>query len=73
MGAVSEVKKRTFLYRPVHSDTKSASLGSILAMQQLRANTDSFTFPLSIARHSLMQLCELGRCGENENAKLLRR
>ena len=37
--------------RPVHSDTNSASLGSILAMQQLR-NDYSLTFPpLSIARY----------------------
>ena len=31
--------------RPVHSDTNSASPGSILAMQQLRATTKSVTFP----------------------------
>ena len=31
--------------RPVHSDTNSASPGSILAMQQLRATTKSLTFP----------------------------
>ena len=36
--------------RPVHSDTNSASPGSILARQQLRAKTKSLTFPpLSIA------------------------
>ena len=29
--------------RPVHSDTNSASLGSILAMQQLRATTNMWT------------------------------
>ena len=48
--------------RPVHSDTNSASLGSILAMHQLRATTISLTFPpLSIARYSLIQLSEQGR------------
>ena len=37
--------------RPVRSDINSASPGSILAMQQLRATTKSLTFPpLSIAR-----------------------
>ena len=37
--------------RPVHSDTNSASLGSILAMQQLRKDYP-FTFPpLSIGTH----------------------
>ena len=36
--------------RPVHSDTNSASLGSILAMQQLLSNDYSLTVPpLSIA------------------------
>ena len=40
----------------------SASQGSILAMQQLRANTKSLTFPpLSIARYSFIQLSEQGR------------
>ena len=48
--------------RPVHSDTKSASPGSILARQQLRAQTKSVTFPpLSIARYSFIQLSEQGR------------
>ena len=47
--------------RPVHSDTNSASPGSILAMQQLRATTKSLTFPpLSIARYSFIQLSQLG-------------
>ena len=48
--------------RPVHSDTNSASLGSILAMLQLRAKAKSLTFPpLSIiARYSFIQLSELG-------------
>ena len=46
----------------VHSDTNSASPGSILAMQQLRAKTESLTFPpLSIARYSFIQLSQLGR------------
>ena len=40
----------------------SASLGSILAMQQLRATTKSLTFPpLSIARYSFIQLSRQGR------------
>ena len=40
----------------------SASPGSILAMQQLRANTKSLTFPpLSIARYSFIQLSQQGR------------
>ena len=48
--------------RPVHSDTNSASPGSILARQQLRATTKSLTFPpLSIARYSFIQLSQLGR------------
>ena len=48
--------------RPVHSDTNSASPGSILAMQQLRATTKSLACPpLSIARYSFIQLSQLGR------------
>ena len=48
--------------RPVHSDTNSASPGSILVMQQLRTTTKSLTFPpLSIARYSFIQLSQLGR------------
>ena len=48
--------------RPAHSDTNSASPGSILAMQQLRATTKSLTVPpLSIARYSFIQLSQLGR------------
>ena len=48
--------------RPVHSDTNSASPGSILAMLQLRARTKSLTCPPpSIARHSFIQLSQLGR------------
>ena len=40
----------------------SASPGSILAMQQLRATTKSLTFPpLSIARYSCIQLSRQGR------------
>ena len=46
--------------RPVHSDTNSASLWSILVMQQLRSTTKSLTFPpLSIDRYSFIQLSEL--------------
>ena len=48
--------------RPVHSDTNSASPGSILATQQLRAKAKSLTFPpLSIDRYSFIQLSEQGR------------
>ena len=40
----------------------SASPGSILARQQLRAKTKSLTFPpLSIVRYSFIQLSEQGR------------
>ena len=35
----------TLFARPVHSYTNSASLGSILTMQQLRVTTKSLTFP----------------------------
>ena len=43
--------------RPVHSDTNSASLGSILVMQQLRATNKSLTFASpSKARYSFTQL-----------------
>ena len=48
--------------RPVHSDSNSASPGSILARQQLHAKTQSLTFPpLSIARFSFIQLSQQGR------------
>ena len=48
--------------RPVHSDTNSASPGSILVMQQLRATTKSLTCPpLFIARYSFIQLSQQGR------------
>ena len=48
--------------RPVYYDTNSASPGSILARQQLRAKAKSLTFPpLSIARYSFIQLSEQGR------------
>ena len=57
----SDRSKRFTLFalpgRPVHSDTNSASPGSILAMQQLRATTKSLTFlPPSIARYSMSHL-----------------
>ena len=59
--------------RPVHSDTNSASPGSILAMQQLR-NDYSLTFPpLSVARYSFIQLSRLRRREENENAQTSKR
>ena len=45
--------------RPIHSDTNSASHGSILGRQQLRAKTKSFTFPpLTIARCVLIYTAE---------------
>ena len=45
-----------------------------LATQQLRVKTKSLTFPpLSIARYSFVQLSELGRRGENENAQTSKR
>ena len=48
--------------RHVHSDTNSASPGSILAMQQLRATTKSLTCPpLSTVRYSFIQLSQQGR------------
>ena len=47
--------------RPVHSDTNSASPGSILARQQLRAKTKKLTFPpLPMTRYSFIQLSEQG-------------
>ena len=56
--------------RPVKSDTNSASLGSILAMQQLCAKTIHSIFPLlSVAMYSFVQLSELGRSGVNENVQ----
>ena len=59
--------------RPVHSDTKSASPGSIIAMQQLR-NDYSLTFPsLSIARYSFIQLSGLRRREVNDNAQTSKR
>ena len=59
--------------RPVHSNTNSASLGSILAMQQLRIDY-SLTFPpLSIARYSFIQLSRLRRREVNENAQTSKR
>ena len=39
--------------RPVHSETNSASPGSILAMQQLRNDYSLACPPLSIAKYSL--------------------
>ena len=48
--------------RLVHSDTNSASPGSILVRQQLRAKTKSLTFPpTSIARYSFIQLSQQWR------------
>ena len=51
----------------------SASLGGILAMQQLR-NDYSFTYPpLSIARYSFIQLSRLRRREVKENAQTSKR
>ena len=51
----------------------SASLGSILAMQQLR-NDYSLTFPpLTIARYSFIQLSRLRRREVKENAQTSQR
>ena len=59
--------------RTVHSDTNSASLGSILAIHQWR-NDYSLTFPsLSITRYSFIQLVGLGRREENEHAQTSKR
>ena len=56
---VSWTAQSALHFRYVHSDTNSASPGSILAMQQLRAKADSLTYPpLSIARYSFIQLSE---------------
>ena len=55
--------------RPVHSDTNSASLGSILAMQQLRNDYSLTCPPLSTARYSFIQLSRLRRREVNENAQ----
>ena len=66
VSSPSDRSKRFKLFalpdRTVHSDTNSASPGSILAMQQLRAATKPLTFPpLSMARYSFIQLSQLGR------------
>ena len=53
--------------RPVHSDTNSASLGSILAMQQLRNDYSLTCPPLYIARFSFIQLSRLRHREENDN------
>ena len=46
----------------MNSDTNSAYPGSLLARQQLLANTKSHTHPsLSIARYSCIQLSQQGR------------
>ena len=56
--------------RPVHSDTNSASLGSILAMQQLRNDYSLTCPPLSIAVYSFIQLGQLGVVKRNKMPKL---
>ena len=47
--------------RPVHSDTNSASPGSILARQKLRAKAYISTTVYTIAKYSFIQLSEQGR------------
>ena len=61
-------------WAPIHArKTLSASLGIILAMQQLR-NDYSLTFPpLSIARYSFIQLSRLRRREVKENAQTYKR
>ena len=59
--------------RPVHSDTDSAYLRSILAMQQLRNDYSHTCPPLSIVRYSFIQLSRLRRREENENAQISKR
>ena len=59
--------------RPVHSDTNSASPGSILAMQQLRNDYSLTCPPLSIARYSFIQLSRLRHRETNENAQTSKR
>ena len=59
--------------RPVHSNTNSASLGSILAMQQLRNEYSLRFLPLSIARYSFIQLSRLRHREANENAQTSKR
>ena len=61
--------------RPVHSDTNSAFLRSILAMQQLRVKTihSHFHQVLSKARNSFKNRSELRCRRENENAQTLKR
>ena len=59
--------------RPVHSDTNWASLGSILVMQQMRNDYSLTRPPLSITRYSFIQLSQLGRREEKENAQTSKR
>ena len=59
--------------RPVHSNTNSASLGSILAMQQLRNDYSITCPPLSLARYSFIQLSRLRHREANENAQTSKR
>ena len=51
----------------------SASLGSILDIQQLRNDYSLTCPPLSIARYSFIQLSGLRRREENENAQTSKR
>ena len=59
--------------RPVHSDTNSASLGSILVMQQLRNDYSLTCPPLSITMYSFIQLSRLRSREENENGQTSKR
>ena len=59
--------------RHVRSDTNSASLGTILAMQQLRNDYSLAYPPLSIAMYSFIQLSRLRRREEKENAQTSKR
>ena len=66
VGPLKELYTVALPDRPVHSDTNSASPGSILARQQLCAMTIHSHFhhcpepPLSIIRYSFNQLSQLG-------------
>ena len=64
--------KRFTLYipdRPVHSDTISASLGSIQPYATINARSFSYTHPpLFIVRYSFIQLSELEQCRVKQSA-----
>ena len=60
---------------PVHSSTNSISLVSILAKQQLRANTNLFNhISTTVYSQTLIYTAEwTGRRGENENTQTTKR